>query len=39
MLILFLTVSLFIILGLGFYVLVSAPHRRVNRIFAVFNLL
>ena len=38
MLILFLTVSLFIILGLGFYVLVSAPHRRVNRIFAVFNL-
>jgi signal transduction histidine kinase len=38
MLILFLTISLFIILGLGFYVLVSAPHRRVNRIFAVFNL-
>lgn len=38
MLILFLTISLFVILVLGFYVLVSAPHRRVNRIFAVFNL-
>ena len=38
MLILFLTTSLFIILSLGFYVLVSAPHRRVNRVFAVFIL-
>ena len=38
MLVLFLTVSLFIIIGLGFYVLVSAPHRQVNRVFAFFNL-
>jgi len=38
LLVLFLTVSLFIIIGLGFYVLVSAPHRRVNRVFAIFNL-
>jgi signal transduction histidine kinase len=38
LLVLFLTISLFVILGLGFYVLVSAPHRRVNRVFAVFNL-
>lgn len=37
MLVFLLTVSLFIILGLGFYVLVTAPHRQINRIFALFN--
>src|SRR5262249_15455954 len=36
MLILTLTASLFITLALGFYVLVAAPHRAVNRIFALF---
>src|SRR5262245_38741724 len=36
MLILILTASLFITLVLGFYVLVAAPHRAVNRIFALF---
>lgn len=39
MLILTLTISLFILLGLGFYVLVSAPHRKINRVFALFNLM
>jgi signal transduction histidine kinase len=37
MLVLLLTISLLIILGLGFYVLVTAPHRQINRVFAVFN--
>src|SRR5262245_41080010 len=36
MLILILTASLFITLALGFYVLVAATHRAVNRIFALF---
>jgi signal transduction histidine kinase len=36
MLILILMTSLFITLALGFYVLVAAPHRAVNRTFALF---
>lgn len=36
MLITVLMASLFATLGLGFYVLVAAPHRTVNRIFALF---
>lgn len=36
MLILILLASLFITLALGFFVLVAAPHRSVNRIFALF---
>jgi signal transduction histidine kinase len=36
MLILILLASLFITLALGFYVLVAAPHRAVNRTFALF---
>ncbi len=36
MLITVLMASLFATLGLGFYVLVAAPHRAVNRIFALF---
>lgn len=38
MLILTLTTSLFILLALGFFVLVSAPHRQINRVFAAFTL-
>jgi signal transduction histidine kinase len=37
-LILTLTTSLFILLTLGFFVLVSAPHRQINRVFAAFTL-
>lgn len=36
MLIITLMASMFIMLGLGFYVLVAAPHRTVNRTFAAF---
>jgi signal transduction histidine kinase len=36
MLILVLTTSFFVTLALGFYVLVAAPHRTVNRVFALF---
>ena len=37
MLIILLMLSLFTTLGLGFYVFVAAPHRSVNRAFALFN--